>query len=86
MSDNKYLEGLNTVQLQAVTHINGPLLVVAGPGSGKTRVLTYRIAHLINSGVAPWEIMTGRHLPLCFCQNTKNRSSENWIPFRFFHL
>lgn len=58
MSDNKYLEGLNTVQLQAVTHINGPLLVVAGPGSGKTRVLTYRIAHLINSGVAPWEIMT----------------------------
>lgn len=53
-----YLQQLNPVQLNAVTHINGPVLVVAGPGSGKTRVLTYRIAHLIQSGVPPWEILT----------------------------
>ncbi len=52
-----YLNGLNETQLKAVTHINGPVLVVAGPGSGKTRVLTYRIAHLIKEGINPREIL-----------------------------
>ena len=52
-----FLKELNDVQRAAVTTIDGPVLIVAGPGSGKTRVLTYRIAHLLNSNVPPYAIL-----------------------------
>ncbi|MFN8321888.1 MAG: 3'-5' exonuclease [Chitinophagales bacterium] len=52
-----YLDELNEPQRQAVVNSDGPTLIVAGPGSGKTRVLTYRIAHLLNKGVDPFGIL-----------------------------
>jgi len=57
MPDSSLLDGLNPSQHDAVIHSGGPLLVVAGAGSGKTRVLTHRIAHLIDEGMSPFEIL-----------------------------
>ena len=57
MSESPLLAGLNPAQYDAVLHDGGPLLVVAGAGSGKTRVLTHRIAHLIEGGLSPFEIL-----------------------------
>ena len=51
------LDDVTPAQREAVTHIDGPLLVVAGAGSGKTRVITKRIAYLIEQGIPPWKIL-----------------------------
>ena len=52
-----YLNGLNEKQLEAVLHIKGPLMIIAGAGSGKTKVLTTRVAHLMHSGVDSFNIL-----------------------------
>ena len=55
--NNNYLDELNESQREAVLYNDGPSLVIAGAGSGKTRVLTYKIAHLMNEGYDPWSIL-----------------------------
>lgn len=54
---DQLLDGLNPAQREAVTHTGSPLLIVAGAGSGKTSVLTRRIAWLLAGGVAPWQVL-----------------------------
>jgi DNA helicase-2/ATP-dependent DNA helicase PcrA len=54
---DEHLKGLNTKQKEAATHMEGPLLIVAGAGAGKTKVITHRILNLIKNGVAPEKIL-----------------------------
>ena len=57
MTNNALLTNLNPAQREAVSWGNSPLLILAGAGSGKTRILTHRIAYLISQGAAPFQIL-----------------------------
>ena len=72
-----YLQELNIDQQKAVKHVKGPLMVIAGAGSGKTRVLTYRIVHLLKNGVSPFNILS-----LTFTNKASKEMRNRWIEYK----
>src|SRR5580765_4569748 len=57
LSADEILARMNPRQAEAVSHTGGPLLILAGAGSGKTRVLAHRVAYLVATGTKPWQIV-----------------------------
>ena len=81
-----YIDELNKEQIRAVENIDGPSMVIAGAGSGKTRVLTYRIAHMIHSDIDAFNILAltftnkaAKESPRKF-PKTKH-ATFGWVPF-----
>ena len=72
-----YAAALNSQQLAAVTAGEGPSLVIAGAGSGKTRTLVYRVAYLIDSGIDPFRILL-----LTFTRNRRRKCSNGSVTHR----
>ncbi|MGA1307682.1 MAG: UvrD-helicase domain-containing protein, partial [Candidatus Kapaibacteriota bacterium] len=56
-SSKNFIDELNPAQQQAAKYINGPVLIIAGAGSGKTKTLTYRIAYMLSQGIQPSSIL-----------------------------